>query len=264
MTTDREGQLAWERRWSRPAATAALVGGILVIASIVVGRKTGNADGTAEALRDVDAHSAATLIASALQGVGVGLLALPLLYLFRAAAARGEAVRGQLVGVIVAAPLFLAIAVLLTGITSVQAASEFVADEVPRLAARGVALSSDRADDVAADTIADVGLPRLLATGFGIGGQIGFTFALFYTALHAMRTGLLTRFWGSLGMALGAVSFLFFPIPLLWFLYLGLLIAGLVPGGRPPAWESGEAEPWPTPGERAAQAMENDAGSSPD
>ncbi|HEX9967443.1 MAG TPA: hypothetical protein VGB06_05820 [Solirubrobacterales bacterium] len=264
MVSDREGQLAWERRWSGPAALAALAGSALVIASIVVGQTAGSADGTAEALQDVDAHSAATLIASALQAFGVGLMTLPLLYLFRAAAARSEAVRGQLVGVIVAAPLFLAIALLLTGITSVQAASEFVTDEVPRLTAQGVALGSDRADDVASDTIADVGLPRLLATGFGIGGQIGFTFALFYTALHAMRTGLLTRFWGSLGMALGAVSFLFFPIPLLWFLYLGLLIAGSVPGGRQPAWESGEAEPWPTPGERAAQAMENDAGSSPD
>lgn len=263
MTGDREGQLAWERRWRRPAAVTALIGVVLVAASLVVAQMAGSADGTAEALVDIDANSAATLISSALQALGVGLLTLPLLYLFRAAAARSEAVRGQLVGVIVAAPLFLAVALLLTGITSVQAASEFVADEVPRLAADGIALGSDRADDVADDTIADTGL-RLLATGFGLGGQIGITFALFYTALHAMRTGLLTRFWGSLGMALAAVSFLFFPIPMLWFGYLGLLIAGSVPGGRPPAWESGEAEPWPTPGERAAQAMENDAGSSPD
>lgn len=263
MTGDREGQLAWERRLRRPAALAAFVGVALVIASIFVAQTTGGSDGTSEALREIDAHSTATLISSVLQAVGVGLLTLPLFYLFRAAAARSEAVRGQLVGVIVAAPLFLAIAVLLTGITSVQAASEFVADEVPRLAAQGVELGSDRADEVADDTIADAAL-RPLATGFGIGGQIGFTVALFYTALHAMRTGLLTRFWGSLGMALGAVSFLFFPFPLLWFGYLGLLIAGSVPGGRPPAWESGEAEPWPTPGERAAQAMEKDAGSSPD
>lgn len=264
MTSDREGQLAWERRWQRPATLTALVGVALVIASLVIAWTTGSgADGTAEALVDIDAQSAATLIASVLQAVGAGLLTLPFLYLFRAAAARSEVVRGKLAGVIAAAPLFLAMAILLTGITSVQAASEFVADEVPRLAAQGVELGSDRADDVAGDTIADVGLLRHLATGFGLGGQIGFTFALFYTALHAMRTGLLTRFWGSLGMALAAVSFLFFPFPLLWFGYLGLLIAGLV-GGRPPAWESGEAEPWPTPGERAAQAMENEAGSSPD
>ena len=81
-----------------------------------------------------------------------------------------------------------------------------------------------------------------------------------YTCLHAMRTGLLTRFWGSLGMALGAVSFIFFQFALLWFVYLGLLLLGRVPGGRPPAWESGEAEPWPTPAEKAAAELEGPSG----
>jgi hypothetical protein len=70
-----------------------------------------------------------------------------------------------------------------------------------------------------------------------------------------MRVGLLTRFWGSLGIALAAVSIFFFQFALLWFVYLGLLLLGLVRGGRPPAWQSGEAEPWPTPGEKAAQQM---------
>ena len=77
-----------------------------------------------------------------------------------------------------------------------------------------------------------------------------------YTCLHAMRTGLLTRFWGSLGMALGAVSFIFFQFTLLWFVYLAALLMGWVPGGKPPAWQSGEAEPWPTPGEKAAAELE--------
>ena len=73
-----------------------------------------------------------------------------------------------------------------------------------------------------------------------------------YTCLYAMRVGLLPRFWGSLGMALGAVSFLFFQFALLWFVYLGILLLGRVPGGKPPAWEAGEAIPWPTPGDKAA------------
>ena len=110
-------------------------------------------------------------------------------------------------------------------------------------------------NDAATDAISDAPL-RPLAAGFGLGGQIGFVIAMFYTAMQAMRTGLLTRFWGSLGMALGAVSFLFFQFTLLWYLYLGLLLAGWVPGGRPPAWLSGEAEPWPTPGEKAAGELD--------
>ncbi|HEU5141778.1 MAG TPA: hypothetical protein VFU04_01340 [Solirubrobacterales bacterium] len=255
MLAETERQLAWEQRWARPAGLAALAGVALAIASIVIAQSKGGADGASELLRDIDAHQSAVLVSSVLQALGVALLALPLLYLFRAADARSETMRTQLVGVVVAGPLFLAIAFLLTGIASVQAAGDFVTDEVPRLVEQGTALGSERANDVADDTLSDASL-RPLATGFGIGGQIGFAVAMFYTALHAMRTGLLTRFWGSLGMALGAVSFLFFQFALLWYLYLGLLIAGWVAGGRPPAWQTGEAEPWPSPAEKAAEDLE--------
>ena len=71
-----------------------------------------------------------------------------------------------------------------------------------------------------------------------------------------MRTGLLTRFWGSLGMALGAASFIFFQFALLWFVYLGLLLLGWRSRRQPPAWAAGEAIPWPTPGEKAAAELE--------
>ena len=75
-----------------------------------------------------------------------------------------------------------------------------------------------------------------------------------YTCLYAMRVGLLTRFWGSLGIALGAVSFLFFQFTLLWFIYFGILL--LRRDSQPPAWETGEPTPWPTPGDKAAAAMD--------
>lgn len=252
MRPDKTAILAWEARWSRPAALATFGSILLIIGAIVVASQgVGGSDGESELLRNVDAHRSAQLISSILQAIGVGLLAVPLYYLFRAANARSEAMRGQLVGVVVAAPLFLAVLAILSGLSTLEAATDFVTNEVPRLTAKGVALGSDRANDVASDTISDASL-RSIAAGFGIGGQIGFVVAMFYTSLHAMRTGLLTRFWGSLGMALGAVSFIFFQFTLLWFIYLGFLLAGLVPGGRPPAWKSGEAEPWPSPGEKLA------------
>src|SRR5204863_1334676 len=112
-------------------------------------------------------------------------------------------------------------------------------------------LNSDHANEIANETIDDAPL-RPLAAGFGIGGQIGFVVAMVYACLYAMRVGLLTRFWGSLGMALGAVSFLFFQFTLVWFVYFGILISGRVPRGRPPAWEAGEAIPWPSPGQMSA------------
>jgi hypothetical protein len=244
-----------ERRWALPAALASLAAVACVVGAIVVAAQVGGGDGDSELLRNVDAHSSAQLISSILQAIGVCLLAIPLLFLFRAAEARSDAVRGQLVGVVVAGPIFLAVSAILIGTSTISAANDFVTNEVPGLLDKGVALDSERADDVANDSIGDAPL-RALAAGFGLGGQLGFVVGMFYTAMQAMRVGLLTRFWGSLGMALGAVSFLFFQFALLWFIYLGLLIAGWVPGGRPPAWAEGRAIPWPTPGEQAASRIE--------
>jgi hypothetical protein len=255
LRADREAILGWEKRWSRPVAVATLASILLIVAAIVVASQgVGSGDGESELLRNVDAHRSAQLISSILQALGVGLLAAPLYYLFRAAQARSETMRGQLVGVVVAAPLFLAVLAILSGASTLHAASDFVSNEVPRLAAKGVALGSERADEAANDAITEAPL-RPFAAGFGLAGQFGFVLAMVYTALHAMRTGLLTRFWGSLGIALGAVSFIFFQFTLLWFIYVGLLLAGMAPGGKPPAWQSGEAEPWPSPGEKAGGAM---------
>jgi hypothetical protein len=250
--------LEWERRWRLPAALASLAAIAFVLAAIVVATQAmGGSDGDSELLRNVDGHRTAQMLSSILQAIGVGLLAPPLYYLFRATRERSDAVRGQLVGVIVAAPLFLAALAILSGLSTLSAATVFVNDDVPRLLARGVALGSERANDVANDAIVDAPL-RPLAAGFGLGGQLGFVIGMFYTCLHAMRVGLLPRFWGSLGMALGAVSFLFFQFALLWFVYLGVMLTGRVPGGRPPAWESGEAMPWPKPGEEAATALDGE------
>lgn len=255
MRPNRADALAWESRWSRPAGVASLATIVLFVASFVAAGQIGGADGDSELLRNIDAHRDAKLISSILQALASALLAVPLYFLFRAAKARSEAMRGQLVGVAIAGPLFLAVLAILTGVTTLSAASDFVADEVPRLMSEGVALNSDRADEIASDTVAEAPLSGLVV-GFLIGGYLGFTVGMLYTALHAMRTGLLTRFWGSLGMALAAVSVFFLQFTLLWFVYLGLLLLGWVPGGRPPAWQTGEAMPWPTPGEKTSEEIE--------
>ena len=75
-----------------------------------------------------------------------------------------------------------------------------------------------------------------------------------------MRTGLVTRFFGTLGMALGVSIILLGPpgtlLLALWIGWLGLLFVGRTPGGRPPAWEAGEAIPWLRPGEEQGSATE--------
>lgn len=87
---------------------------------------------------------------------------------------------------------------------------------------------------------------------------LGLVVMMIYVPLQAQRVGLLTRFFGSFGMALGASMILILPVALLgalvWVGYLGLLFVGRVPGGRPPAWDAGEAIPWPRPGEEGPAA----------
>jgi hypothetical protein len=251
--------LAWEQRWARPVALVAFASLPLIIAAIVVASQgVGGGNGESELLRNVDAHRSAQVISSILQALGFGLLAAPLYYLFRAAKARSEKMRGQFVGIVVAAPLFLAAAAILTAIVTLHAADQFVANHVPTLLEKGVGLSSDRANEVATNVVTDAPLRSIVGI-LGLVGALSFVFAMIYTSLYAMRSGLLTRFWGSLGIALGAISLLPFPpFYLIWFFYFGLLLMAWAPGGKPPAWRSGEAEPWPTPGEKAAAAMDDD------
>jgi hypothetical protein len=87
---------------------------------------------------------------------------------------------------------------------------------------------------------------------------LGLVVMMIYVPLQAQRVGLLSRFFGSFGMALGASMILILPVALLgvlvWVGYLGLLFAGRAPGGRPPAWEAGEAVPWLRPGEGDSSA----------
>jgi len=82
--------------------------------------------------------------------------------------------------------------------------------------------------------------------------------------LNALRTGLVPRWMGILGMFSGLLILL--PnvgatlqlIPAFWLVMMGILLSGRWMGGDPPAWEAGEARPWPSraqmQAERRAQA----------
>jgi hypothetical protein len=279
--------LEWERRWALPAGLATLVGVALVIASaFAIGNVSG--DGDAELLRSAHEHSSSVTLAAVLQALGFLFLVAPLVFLFKAAAARSDRMRYQLIGLVVAAPLFLSVAAALNAVATSDAATAFVASEAkPGITAKEAARDCQAeqkdlgakefgeeydgasppaalercketklADEEATNAISEASTHGA-AIGFGFGGRIGLAFALLYSCLYAMRTGLLTRFWGSLGMALGVAALLLLvQFTMIWFIYFGLLLLGRLPGGKPPAWEAGEAVPWPTPGEKAAASLE--------
>ena len=113
--TSKQEVLAWEERWSRPAGIAALAAIVLLVASLIIGSQIGGGNGTAEQLQNVDQDSATQLISSILLALGFVLLVGPLYFLFRAARARSDRVRRQLVGVVIAGPLFFAAASVVSG-----------------------------------------------------------------------------------------------------------------------------------------------------
>jgi hypothetical protein len=89
----------------------------------------------------------------------------------------------------------------------------------------------------------------------GLIGSLMLAVAFVLVSMNAMRVGLLTRFLGYLGMAAAAASlFLIGSAPALlvevfWLFAVAYLLAGRWPGGDPPAWTTGQAEPWPTAAE---------------
>lgn len=286
---------AREQRWAVPVGIASIAGVLLLILSRPL---SVNGDGSAEYLREANEHAGSILLSGLMQVLAFLLLALPLLFLFRAVQARSDRVRPQLIGLVVAAPLFLAVSSgLAIGVNNEAAdtfvagdagstltakeakeeclderkddGSDFLVDEYdPGKGEAPLRACEDRKveDDEASNALTEASLAPL-STGLGLAGALGFAVALLYSGLWAMRTGFLSRFWGSLGMVAG-IAILLGPILLLvtlvFFVYFGLLCLGIVPGGRPPAWEAGEAVPWPTPGEKAAGELEPEGGWSED
>lgn len=284
----RQEALAWERRWARPVAIATLLAVIAFVVSTAISSSIGG-DGQAALLRSAHEHSSDATLAGVVDAIAFLLLLPTLIYLFRVVQARGEGMRAGMIALVVVAPLCLAISTGLGIGARDNAADQFLAGEAkstlsPREAseecaeelkdkgaksfadefpagagqtARAACQQRKTEDDEASNAVSEASLTSL-ATFAGILGGLSLIVGLFYTSLWAMRTGVLSRFWAALGMALGVTVLLgIILFLLLWLVYVGLLIGGWVPGGRPPAWAAGEAIPWPTPGEQAAEEMES-------
>lgn len=97
-------------------------------------------------------------------------------------------------------------------------------------------------------------LSRVLLTPAALALAVG----IVLVSLNAMRAGLLTRFMGALGIVVGVFQVVQVgsSLPLVQTFWLGglaLLFAGRRPGGDPPAWRTGRAEPWPSAQQLAEQ-----------
>jgi hypothetical protein len=99
-------------------------------------------------------------------------------------------------------------------------------------------------------------------------GRFGLALALVILCLNAMRVGLLTRFFGVLGILSGVLLVLPIDQPGIirsfFFIAFGLLLLGRWMGGTPPAWRSGVAQPWPSQQEQRERREALRRGEDPD
>jgi hypothetical protein len=281
-----------ERRWAVRSGVASIVGAILGVLGFVLLQTALKGDANFEGLQEAHANASTLWVSGIATGLSYLLLGVPLFFLFKAVQARSEKVRNQLVGVVVLGPLLLGVAAfLLAGGTQDAADTYIEGKSKPTRSAIKEAPEECRSEakdkgakDFAADFPAEPGSTSRqacqdkkieesraseairgstlvsFAQYMGLAGGLALVVSLFYCGLWGMRTGLLTRFWGSLGMASGVAALVgLSPLVLIWFFYLGLLLIGALPGGRPPAWAAGEAIPWPTPGEQAAAQLRDEA-----
>jgi hypothetical protein len=232
----------WERRWARPVAIATLVAALLFLVGLFMQISLLDQKDDATQLTSAHDHSSALLAGASLYALGGLLFSAPLYYLLKAARARNETISRWMLPFAFLGPLLLAVRSILLWAATNDVASQFIS-------------GSDHSTDAAKHLIDNSSLADS-ATALGFPAALAFVIATAYIPLMAMRVGLITRFWGTLGMSLGVASALIRFVPqiglTIWFAYIGFLIGGWLKDGRPPAWETGEAIPWPPPERRGA------------
>ncbi len=259
----REQQLAWEARQRPRAAVAAILGGVLTIVGYLWWGLT---------LRD--APRAGFL--ESLERLGDGPLGpMPSLLTPRFEFLNDRAVGLIGSGIVRALALFaLAWAVTFIAVATRARRKEFIRAAVyvtmVGAVASGLALIvTSVATALAVSSYLDGPRTVAEATDFG-GGSIFATgelliyyvcpfvigAGLLLVSLNAMRAGLLTRFLGILGVVSGVLAVLpqLMPLPVIqsfWLIAVGIMLLGGGRAGMPPAWRTGQAEPWPSAVEAA-------------
>lgn len=241
----REAQLEWEARAGRLAAVAAFLSAALLVASTLIQIvQIGVPEDDRETLVLFDKHRGDFFASLGLQVVSYALLAATLFYLLRATIYRRPETPKFAIGLLLIAPVLLAVGGLLNQLELNHVADQFLSSEA-------------RSEDVAEELLKD---SNKLGGAIKQGGVLCLAFSYVIVSLNAMRAGLLSRFMGMLGIIAGALLVIpLLPggvIQLFWLVALGVLFLGRWPGGRGPAWETGEAVPWPSAAELREEAPE--------
>jgi hypothetical protein len=275
--TSADDGLRWEARQGPRAAIAAAVSAVFVIGSGIATAAVFNgapASGLADSLARAgraggigglpslrvpyfefyDDRAGTVLLTALARGIGFVAVAFMLVYLGLAVRNRSAAFRKLWIYVALAGGLLGAIATIMFTIGTSSEISSFL--DGPRTVDR----AADIGDSSILVTAQLIGIPGTQAIGIA---SLALGLGWVVICLNAMRVGLLTRFMGVLGIICGALIVLpiLSPLPIVQTFWLGamaLLLAGRWPNGLPPAWVTGEAQPWPSQQEaREARAARN-------
>jgi hypothetical protein len=248
---EHDEQLAWEERAGRPAAIAAFAASILTFTGGIYLQValSDREDGTDGFLAAVDSQQGDVLTAGVLQLVSTLILIPVLLYLYRVTRYRRSELTPTAAYLLVTGALTVGLITLFSRLQLIETAKDFFPFEIPDdlsgLTGDDYAEAVDP-DKAAEEAVRDAVSPAL--QGLGLGGSVALAVATIMISINAMRAGLLSRFMGVLGAIAGAL----FVIPIgqqvlqpYWFGALGVLFLAKWPGGRGPAWQTGEAIDWP-------------------
>ena len=195
-----------------------------------------------------DEHAVTIILVSVLLALAAAAMGLALSHLYRSTKARRPELPRAAIVTAIAGAVLVAVAELALAIGVTVEARALASSAQPTAAAARDALLPPAA--LAAGIMRQLGV-------FALG------FAFIVIALNAMRVGLLTRFMGVLGIIVGGL----FIVPLgaslpivqaFWLIALGALFLGFWPPGLPPAWVTGDAQPWPTQQELREQRLARD------
>ena len=128
---DRAEILERERRFSRPAGIAGILGAILTMAGLFIRGSALDGDSTSELLLDAATGDAdgQLMLGAVTSGLGLILLAVPLTLLFLAARDRSERVRGAFLYLAATGAILLAVGGIVNNTAYLNAADDFAAEE---------------------------------------------------------------------------------------------------------------------------------------
>ena len=253
-----QDQLQWEARFGRPAAISAFVAGLLLLAGTFVLQSAIEDHGQGiralpDFLLSIDEHPGTLVISQVLIAASALFLIPVFIFLFRAIVHRLPQVPKWFVYLIVIGPVFYAISRVIGAIDRIDVAEQF-ADRSSEVGKFCPAIEGKAGDECAKDLVADDVNP--VGIGLSLAGSVATAFLFVMLPLRARRAGLMSQFMAILGVAAGALMVLQL-MPLVpeitqafWLGAVGALFLGSWPGGRGPAWETGQPDPWPSAAQR--------------